>query len=255
LGQPVGILGVLDLGQAVGSVHNGSVAAGVLTGELVAVQAVSDGLTDVLAVSGELAAVKLDLAVAVAVEGGVVGNAFLHQVQAGVDGVGAAALVQQVNAAGLQLVHHGVAGNGADDQGLDNGLDAAVIAHVVGADGQGSLLGSLVKAGEQVGAAGDLRVVAVAGVDVVDGLLQQLSGEVTGDLSAVLGVLHIAARGDDSHRAGTDAGVGDVVVVGQLLGLDGDREGHIVDQTHAGKGVGGAVVELVVADQDGVGVA
>ena len=72
LGQPVGVLGVLGLGQAVGSVHNGSVAAGVLTGELVAVQAVSDGLTDVLAVGGELAAVELDLAVAVAVEGGVV---------------------------------------------------------------------------------------------------------------------------------------------------------------------------------------
>ena len=47
-------------------------------------------------------------------------------------------------------------------------------------------------------------------------------------------------------------------MVGQLLGLDGDREGHIVDEVHASKGVGGALVVLFIADVDvhvGAGVA
>ena len=45
---------------------------------------------------------------------------------------------------------------------------------------------------------------------------------------------------------GTSAGVGDVVVVGQLLSLDGDGVGHVIHQMNAGKGVGGAGQPLIV---------
>src|SRR5699024_7484408 len=48
--QPVDGVLILPLGQAVGGVDNGAVAAGVLAGELVAVEAVGDGLADVRAV-------------------------------------------------------------------------------------------------------------------------------------------------------------------------------------------------------------
>src|SRR5699024_8318906 len=106
--QPVGVLGVLDLGQAVGGVDDRGVTAGVLARELVTVQAVGNGLADGGAVGGEDAAVELDLAVAVAVVGGVGGNALLDEVEAGVDGVSAAGLEQQVDGAGLQLVDHRV---------------------------------------------------------------------------------------------------------------------------------------------------
>ena len=75
-----------------------------------------------------------------------------------------------------------------------DGLYAAVVTHELGVGLQGSLLAGLIEAVEQVGAAGDLGIVPVAGLGVVDGLLQQLGGEVAGDGGAVLGVFHIAVR-------------------------------------------------------------
>ena len=51
------------------------------------------------------------------------------------------------------------------------------------------------------------------------------------------------------HGPGSGAGVGDVVVVGQLLSLDGDRVGHVVDQVHTGKVLGLTGEELVIAHQ------
>src|SRR5699024_8200156 len=231
-------------------VDNGAVAAGVLAGELVAVEAVGDGLADIRAVGREDAAVKLQLAVAVAVEGAVGDGARFHEVQTGVDGVAAGALEQQVNRTGFQLVHHRVVGDGADDEGLDDRLDTAVVARVVGVDGQDGFTAGRVVAGQRVGAAGRVGMIAVTGVGVVDGLLQQLGAEVAGDLGAVLGLFDIAARGDDAHRAGRQAGVGDVVVVGQFLGLDGDRVGHVIYQVQTGEGVALAAGILIPADQN-----
>ena len=227
--------------------HHGAVTAGVLTGELVAVQAVSDGLADLLRVGGEHTAVELQLAVAVTHVSNLVGNALFHQVQAGVDGVAAAGAVQHVHSAGFQLVHHGVGRHGLDDQSLDGGLYAAVVTHELGVGLQGSLLAGLIEAVEQIGAAGDLGIVPVAGLGVVDGLLQQISSEVAGDGGAVLGVFHIAVRGDDMEGTGTSAGVGDVVVVGQLLSLDGDGVGHVIHQMNASKGVSSTGQPFVIA--------
>ena len=226
--------------------HHGAVTAGVLTGELVAVQAVSDGLADLLRVGGEHAAVELQLAVAVAHVRNLVGSALFHQVQAGVDGVAAAGAVQHVHSAGFQLVHHGVGRHGLDDQSLDGGLYAAVVTHELGVGLQGSLLAGLIEAVEQVGATGDLGIVPVAGLGVVDGLLQQVSGEVAGNLGAVLGIHHIAVGGNHSQGPGPQGGVGDVIVVGKLLGLHGEGVGHVVHQMDTGKGVGGAGQPLIV---------
>ena len=100
---------------------------------------------------------------------------------------------------------------------------------------------------EEVGAAGDLGGVPVAGLGVVDGLSQQLGGELAGDGGAVLGVLHVALRGDDMEGTGPGGGVGDVVVVGQLLSLDGDGVGHVVHQVDALEGVGRAVQPALIA--------
>ncbi|CCX36826.1 unknown [Clostridium sp. CAG:1013] len=49
------------------------------------------------------------------------------------------------------------------------------------------------------------------------------------------------------QRPGTGASISDVVVVGQLLSLDGDGVGHVVHQMDAGKGVGRAVQPLLIA--------
>ena len=73
--------------------HHGAITAGVLTGKLVAVQAVGDGLTHLLGIGGEHTAVKLKLAIAVAHIGSIGGLAFLNQIQTGVDGVAAGAAV------------------------------------------------------------------------------------------------------------------------------------------------------------------
>ncbi len=94
-------------------------------------------------------------------------------------------------------------------------------------------------------------MIPVAGVGIVDGFGQQLGGEVTGDLSTVLGVFHIAAGSQHGHGPGSQASVGDVVVVGQLSGGDGDGIGHVVHQVHAGKGVALTGNVLVVAHQSG----
>ena len=235
--------------------HDGAVAAGVLARKLVAVQAVGDRLTDVLRIGREHAAVELDLAVAVAHVGGVGSLAFLHQVEAGVDRVAAGAAVQQVDGAAFELVHHRVGGDGLDDQRLNGRLHAAVVADKLGVRLQGSLLAGLVKVVEQVRAAGDLRVVAVTGLHVVDRFLKQLGGEVAGDGRTVLGVLNVALRRNHVQRTRTEGGVGDVVVVRELLRLDGEGVGHVVHQMHAGESVGGAVEPLVIADIGVTGVA
>ena len=108
-------------------------------------------------------------------------------------------------------------------------------------------MAGLVEVIEQVGAAGDLGIVAVAGLHVVDGLLEQLSGEFTSDGGTVLSVFHIAVGSDHMERPGTSVSVQDIIVVGQLFSLDGDGVSHIVHQVDACKSIGGAIQPLLIA--------
>ena len=253
--DPVLGLLILPLGQTIVGVDNGSVTAAVLTGELAAVQAVGNGLTDIGGIGGELAAVELNLAVAVAEEGVLLGLTGIHQVQTGVDGISTAALEQQIHGAGLQLVDHGVALDGLDDQLLNGGLHAAVVAGIVGVHRQRTLGAGHVEGLEQVGAAGDRGVVTITGGGIVDGLQQQFGGEVTGDGSALGGIHHVTVGSDDVHGTGHSSGVIDIVVEGQLLGTDSDGVGHVIHQMHTGEVLGLAVKEVLIAHQGVTGLA
>ena len=226
---------------------NSGVTTGVLTDKLVAVQAVSDSLTDFLRVSGELAAVKLEFAVAITEIGVILNFAGFHQIQAGIDSVSAAGLEQQINRTGLQLVHHGVVGNSLDNQGFDNGLYATIVASELGVHLQSGLAAGGVIAVQQIRAANNLGMIPIAGFGVIDGFGEQFGGEVAGDLGAVLTILNIAAGSQYGHGPGSKASVNDIVVVGQLLSGDGDGVGHVIHQMDAGEGVAFTGNILVIA--------
>ena len=84
--------------------------AGVLVAELIAVQEVRDGVTDLHKLGGAAVADEAYVAVAVTVIGSVAVAALLHQVKTVVDAVGVAQLVDGVNRAGLQGVKLGGGG-------------------------------------------------------------------------------------------------------------------------------------------------
>ena len=230
-----------------------AVAAGELLCESVAVDGVHDGLTDLGEVDRAKVSAEAELAVAGAV---IVGRresfgVLFNDRQSSVGCVAAGDVAQNVDFALLELLVLGLVNDLDVGNGLDGGLVAFRGALKVGVQGQGSGQSGLVPAGNGVRAGvregGDVHTVGVDhgshGVGIA-----VLRVEVAGDVSAFAVVSDVAVVAEPQREVlGRHSGVGEVVVVRQIVGSDGDGEGVVVDQAQAGErhgsvGRGGVIV-------------
>ncbi len=248
------VFGVGPLGVADTAVHQDAVAAGVLTDELLTVEGVGDGATNLLKLGGALRAVEEDLAIAVTGIVGVLELAGVDQIEAGGNLGAAGHAGVEVDGAGAQLFDSGGILNELDDQSLDHGLRAVVIAGVLVVGLEDGLVGAGVVAYELIGAGGDGGSVTVALRTVVKGGLQEVETPGPFEDGTVRSVLHVAAGGQNVHGVGGDKGIGKLEPEGEVRGTlavgggDGNGELIVAQEVETLEGLDGALVVLHEAE-------